>query len=128
VLLLGLGLGGIAAALWTCQRSGDDRRRRVAAAGLLLLAGGLAGPSFWEHHFVALALPAAGLWSVLGSRSRYARLCTWVCLLAPLVATMTVPFFVALFSAGFESTFYLALRSTVFPPPRPSTFSSLESR
>ena len=43
------------------------------------------------------------------------RLCTWVCLLAPLVATITVPFFVALFSAGFESTFYLALREYGFP-------------
>jgi hypothetical protein len=111
----GLGLGGIAAALWTCYRSGDDGRRRVAAAGLLLLAGALAGPSFWEHHFVALALAGAGLWSVLAVRSRDARLCTWVCLLAPLVATTTVPFFVALFFAGFESTFYLALREYGFP-------------
>src|SRR4029077_20206491 len=80
-----------------------------------LLAGALAAPSFWEHHFVALALAAAGLWSVLAGRSRYARLCTWVCLLTPLVATTTVPFFVALFSAGFESTFYLALREYGFP-------------
>jgi hypothetical protein len=112
---IGLGLGGITAALWTCQRSGDDRRRRVAAAGLLLLAGALAAPSFWEHHFVTLALAGAGLWSVLAARSRYARLRSWVCLLAPLVATITVPFFVALFSAGFEGTFYLALREYGFP-------------
>jgi hypothetical protein len=111
---IGLGLGGIAAALWTCQRSADDRRR-IAAAGLLLLAGALAAPSFWEHHFVALALAVAGLWSVLAARSRYARLGIWVCLLAPLVATITVPFFVALFSAGFGSTFYLALREYGFP-------------
>ena len=112
---IGLGLGGITAALWTCQWSGDDRRRRVAAAGLLLLAGALAAPSFWEHHFVALALAAAGLWSVLVARNRYARLRGWVCLVAPLVATITIPFFVALFSAGFESTFYLALREYGFP-------------
>src|SRR5262249_21299032 len=57
-----IGLGGITAALWTCQRSGGDHRRRVAAAGLLLLAGALAAPSFWEHHFVTLALAGAGLW------------------------------------------------------------------
>jgi hypothetical protein len=36
-------------------------------------------------------------------------------LLAPLVATITVPFFVALLSAGFQSTFYLALREYGFP-------------
>src|SRR4029450_4898959 len=83
--------------------------------GLLLLAGALAGPSFWEHHFVALALAAAGLWSVLAARSRDAQLWARVCLVAPLAATMTVPFFVALFSAGFESTFYLALREYGFP-------------
>ena len=112
---MGLGLAGIAAALWTCQRSADDRRRRVAAAGLLLLAGALAGPSFWEHHFVALTLAGAGLWPVLAGRSGYARLSTWVCVVAPLAATITVPFFVALFSAGFESTFYLALREYGFP-------------
>jgi hypothetical protein len=112
---MGLGLGGIAAALWTCHRSGDDPRRRVAAAGLLLLAGALAAPSFWEHHFVVLALPAAGLWSVLAARSSSARLSIWVCLLVPLAATITVPFFVALFSAGFESSLYLALREYGFP-------------
>jgi hypothetical protein len=112
---MGLGLAGITAALWTCRRSRDDRRRRVAAAGLLLLAGALAGPSFWEHHFVALALPAAGLWSVLATRSTSVRVGTWACLLAPLAATITVPFFVALFSADFESSFYLALREYGFP-------------
>src|SRR5262249_31786905 len=48
---MGLGLGGITAALWACQRSGDDRRRRVAAAGLLLLAGALAAPALWRAHF-----------------------------------------------------------------------------
>jgi hypothetical protein len=48
-------------------------------------------------------------------RSRYARLCTWVCLVAPLAATITVPFFVAPFSAGFDSTFYLALREYGLP-------------
>jgi hypothetical protein len=112
---MGLGLGGITAALWTCQRSGDDPRRRVAGAGLLLLAGALAAPSFWEHHFVALALAAAGLWSVLAERKSSTRLWTSVCLVAPLAATITVPFFVALFSAGFESPFYLALREYGFP-------------
>jgi hypothetical protein len=103
-----LGVAAIAAALWTCRRSADDRSRRIAAAGLLLLASALAAPSFWEHHFVVLALAGAGLW-------RSARPGTWACLLVPLAMTLTVPFFVALFSAGADGSFFLASREYGLP-------------
>jgi hypothetical protein len=110
-----LGLTGIAAALSACWRSRADRPRRVAAAGLLLLAGGLAGPSFWEHHFVVLALAGAGLWPLLAGRSASVRRLTWACVVAPLAATLTVPFFAALFSTGFERSPFLAVREYGLP-------------
>jgi hypothetical protein len=105
-----LGLAALGAALWACRRSADDGARRIAAAGLLLAAGGLAGPSFWQHHFVALGLAGAGLWAVLASRSRRAQRIAWTCALGPLVVTMTLPFFVALVSHDFETGPYRDLR------------------
>jgi len=111
----GLGLAGITAAVWACRWSRTDSPPRIAAAGLLLLAGGLAGPSFWEHHFVVLALAGAGLWPLLAARRASARHLTWACVVVPLATTITLPFFVALFSAGFETSSFLALREYGLP-------------
>ena len=110
-----LALTGITAALWACRRGRTDRPRRIMSAGLLLLAGALAGPTFWQHHFVVLVLAGAGLWALLEGRSASARRVTWACVVAPLAATITLPFFVALFSAGFETTWFLALREYGLP-------------
>ena len=110
-----LGLVGIGTALWMCRRSAADRARRVAAAGLLLLAGALAAPSFWQHHFVILGLAGAGLWRVLEARPERRRAFTWACALSPLVATVTLPFFAALFFGGFESNLYRGLQEFGVP-------------
>ena len=48
-----------------------------------------------------LALAGAGLWQA-------ARPAAWACLLAPLATTLTVPFFVALSTAGSDGSFFLA--------------------
>lgn len=109
-----LGLAALSAALWTCWRSRDDRARRIAAAGLVLGAGALAGPSFWQHHFVILAVAGAGLWRMLATRPASEQVVLWTLATLPLVATVTVPFAVALV-AGSEGGVYRALREWGLP-------------
>jgi alpha-1,2-mannosyltransferase len=106
---------GIATALWSCRRCAADPIRRVAAAGSLLVAGALAGPTFWQHHFVILGVAGAGLWPVLAAKAPHTRRLAWTCALAPLVATVTVPFAIALLFGGFESAPYRALREYGLP-------------
>ncbi len=101
-----LGLAAIATALWTCRRAAGDPTRRVAAAGLLLLAGALAGPTFWQHHFVVLGVAGAGLWRMLASQPGGRRVLTWTGALMPLVVTITLPFFAALLAIGFDAEIY----------------------
>lgn len=109
-----LGLAVLGFTLWTCHRSRDDRARRSAAAGVLLGAGALAGPSFWQHHFVILAVAGAGLWRMLAARSGREQVVVWTIALAPLVATVTLPFFVALVR-GAEGEIYRGLREWGLP-------------
>ena len=103
------GLGGILVAFVVCWRGRHDRARRIAGAGLVLGAGALAGPSFWQHHFVLLTVAGAGLWRLLAARPRRTQAVVWTLALAPLIATVTLPFFVALVT-GVETGTYRALR------------------
>ncbi len=113
-LASGLGFAALGAALRACWRSRDDRARRIAAAGLALGAGGLAGPSFWPHHFVILAIAGAGLWRGLAPRPRRTRAIAWAAATAPLVATLTLPMLVATLM-GAEGTVYRAIREWGLP-------------
>ena len=101
-----LGWLALAIALWTCWRTANDPDRRIAAAGLLLVAGGLAGPTFWQHHLVVLGVAGAGLWRVLASQPGRRRASIWAATLLPLVVTLTIPFFAALLVVGFDAELY----------------------
>jgi hypothetical protein len=103
------GLVGILVGLVVCWRGRHDRARRVAGAGVVLGAAALAGPSFWQHHFVILVVAFAGLWRLVADRPRTTQILTWTLALGPLVATVTLPFVVALVS-GVQSDGYRALR------------------
>lgn len=108
-----LGLAALASALALCWRCAADAARRVAAAGLLLAAGGLAGPTFWQHHLVVLAVAGAGLWRVLATRAPAVRATAWACAIAPFVASVTLPFFAALWLG--ENDLYRHLRELGVP-------------
>lgn len=108
-----LGLAALASALAACRRAAADPVRRVAAAGLLLTAGGLAGPTFWPHHFVVLAVAGAGLWRVLAARAPAVRATAWICAIVPFVASVTLPFFAALLLG--ENDFYRDVRELGVP-------------
>jgi hypothetical protein len=105
----------VATALWLCHRRAADRAGRVAATGLLLLAGALASPSFWQHHFVVLAVAGAGLWRVLAAASPRRRVLLWAAAVTPLVATITLPYAVEILAAGPESEWYRGLREYGLP-------------
>jgi hypothetical protein len=110
-----LGLGALGAALWACRRVAVDPSRRVAAAGLLLTAGGLAGPTFWQHHFVVLAIAGAGLWRILAAWPRRPQVAAWLCALGPIVATVTVPFCAVMFFGASEEGLYRDIRELGLP-------------
>ena len=110
-----LGLAVVGAALLACRRTADDPTGRAAAAGLLLAAGGLAGPTFWPHHLVVLAVAGAGLWRVLATRPRRTRIAAALGAVAPLVATLTLPFVAVHFFGGADTGVYRDVRELGLP-------------
>jgi hypothetical protein len=109
------GVAAIVTALWACRRAADDRQRRLAAGALLLVAGGLAGPTFWQHHLVIVAVAGAALWPLIATFTRREQSVAWCCAVAPLAVTVTVPYFVALATGGFDAEWYRAVREYGLP-------------